>query len=86
MQWGFAKQQIRADIESMCMINANDDEVIVKIVEYEGSKVLEWFPVWHQWSEFIEDNKVKLLIEKFQDLMARGAKGKGKGKDGTRKD
>ena len=60
----------------------NDDDMIVKINDNEGVLELEWGVAWKAWQEFFDDEDVKGLVNKFQELIARGVKGKGKGKVG----
>ena len=80
VSWGFNKQQISVDIDSMNV--HNDDKMVVRVVEKNSQLELEWSPAWQQWQEFMVDKEVKGLTDKFQELLGRASKGKGKGKKG----
>ena len=60
----------------------NDDNMIMKIIDNDAVLELEWGTAWKAWQEFFDDEEVKGLMSKFQELISRGAKGKGKGKVG----
>ena len=63
VSWGFNKQQISVDIESM--IIHNEDKMIARILEQDGQFELEWAAVWQKWQEFLHDKEVKVLVTKF---------------------
>ena len=54
----------------------------VRMLDQDGQLEVEWAPAWHQWQEFMMDKEVRGLTEKFQELIGRATKGKGKGKKG----
>ena len=45
VSWGFNKQQIHVDIESMNI--HNDDKMIARMLDQNGQLEVEWAPAWH---------------------------------------